>query len=122
MRRSITSLVLAAVALLVVTASVAAADPFGWGHRGTASGSTVSRSYDCCSTGWTAANGRTPVVVSSNPTPTVSPAAAPVQTRTQATSTHHATTSHRASTQTSRHGSGWCDDNGGHDSHDGSWH
>jgi hypothetical protein len=130
MRRSITSLVLAAVALLVVTASVAAADPFGWGHRGTASVSMVSRGYDCCSMGWTAANGNTRVVAASNPTPSAHPTAAPVQTQTHATPTqrpaathtvtHHATTSHRAITQTSRHGSG-CDD-GGHDSHSGSWH
>jgi hypothetical protein len=41
MRQSIASIALAAIAVLMVTASVAAADPLDWGHSGTVNGATT---------------------------------------------------------------------------------
>lgn len=118
MRRTLTSLALAAIAALVVTASVAAADPFGWVHRGTTSyGTTMSHNDTCCSSGWTSPNVATPQV---SPTTQVRSQAHPAWTTAPArTSTHRWTTTQRTTTQSGQHGSDWCDD---HNSHNGNWH
>jgi cell division septation protein DedD len=119
MRRSITSLVLAAVALLVVTASVAAADPFGWGHQGTTYGSPMTHQGTGSSNGWTSPN------VAVAPATSVSPASTPrqpvttVQSQTRRTQTAKPspspTSTHHATTRSTQHGSDWCGDYGRHD-------
>ncbi len=125
MRKSIASLVLATIAVLMVTASVAAADPFGWRHTGTANGATTYRDGQntCCSAGWTYA---TPAAISSTvPTAAARPTAAPVPAATRVgTQTHPTpvrpavkqTTTRHTGHDTSRHHADWCDQYG-HDDH-----
>lgn len=141
MRRSITSLALATIAVLLVTESVAAADPFGWRNSGSASGATTYRDGQSTSADWTPAGSQFFSSASTTPTATVHPTAAPAQTahpaatpataqthRTQTVrSTSTPTGSHHSgnrvtSTQTTRHGSDWCDDYGRHDDHGTTWH
>ena len=111
MRSSIASLALAAIAALAVTAGVAAADPLGWSHSGTAVGTAQTDAGTCCSTGWTSGNRAAPTAASTNPTGTAHPSStAPQMHRT------------RMQTQTARHGSDWCNDYGRHDDHTSAWH
>lgn len=130
MRRSLTSLALAAVALLVVTASVAAADPFGWGRHGTAGTMTSSQNAGRMQNGsWTSPGTWTsPIAI---PTATARPSAAPVnhQTHPSATAmpsrsmtTTHQSTTTRSTTQSTSHGDDWCDDYDRGDHYGGDWH
>lgn len=134
MRKSITVIALASLAVLVVAASAAAADPFGW----RASGRTThdNGGYGWYDNGAGYANWNpvaTAVPMSSQPAatqpattpqPTARPSATSVPTR------HHAEV--RSSTGTrmmegpstqhqDHHGSDWCDDHG-RDDHGAVWH
>lgn len=74
MRRTITSMAVAAIAVLVVTASVAAADPFGWGrHAATSNQVTSGQTWD--STGWSQAGVAPSQGTAANPVAVTRPAA-----------------------------------------------
>lgn len=124
MRRSIASLVLATIAVLMVAATVGAADPLGWRHSGTAYGATTYRDDQntCCSTDWTSAGWQNSASISTvpaataHPTATAVPVAAPVRSQAHQTQTAqptpHRTKTHHTSAQTSRHHAERCDGDG----------
>lgn len=134
MQKSIAAIVGASLAVLLVTASVVAADPFGWraGAQTTyGNGSGYgwygnNGGYGCCTNRNPAA---TAVPTASQPTATAQPTARP--SATTAPTRHHATnrwswtqsgTTNRQTTQyQDHHGSDWCDDYG-RDDHGSSWH
>lgn len=133
MQRTIAAIVGAALAVFLVTATVAAADPFGWRAGGQTTNGNGSGygwygnngGYGCC----TNLNPLTTAVpVASQPAATAQPTTRP--SATTAPSRHQAS-NHRSGTQNrmtqgqttqhqDRHGSDWCDD--GRDDHDSSWH
>lgn len=126
MRKSIASLVLATIAVLMVTASVAAADPFGWRHTATANGATTYRDGQntCCSADRTYA--MPAATFSTVPTAAARPTAAPVPAATRVGAQTHPTptvrpavkqtTTRHTSHDPSRHHADWCDHDG-HDDH-----
>jgi hypothetical protein len=132
MRRTVTSLALAAIAVLVVTASVAAADPFGWGRNATSSNRSIA-GQAWGSTGWSQAGAVTSQGTAVNPlgatrpVATARPAVAPVNVQTHqaatvrasrsSTTTHHATGTWQYDQGNTR-GCGCC---GGSDDHGSSW-
>ena len=138
MRKSITAIALASLVVLVVTASVAAADPFGWraGGRTTDGNSSGYGSYGNSAgtgayTNWDPV--ATAVPTASQPAAT-QPAAtprSPARLSASATPTHHhaevrsstgTRTTQRQSTQhQDRHGWDWCDGYG-RDDHGSYWH
>ncbi len=134
MRRTVTSLALAAIAVLVVTASVAAADPFGRGRNATSSNRSMA-GQAWGSTGWSQAGAvasqGTAVnpIAATRPVATARPAAAPVNVPTHqaatvrasrsSTTTHHATTTRQSINQGNTRGCGCC---GGYDDHGGWGH
>ena len=134
MQKSIAAIVGAALAVLLVTASVAAADPFGWRAGGQTTydnGSGYgwygnSGGYGCCAT-WNPV--ATAVPTASHPAataqPTARPSATSAPTRHQASNRWSGTQSgatQRQSTQNQDdHGSDWCDDYG-RDDHGSYWH
>ncbi len=131
MQKSIAAIVGAALAVLMVTASVAAADPFGWRASGqNTNGGYGNGGYDA-NTNWTPAATAVPVAIQPAAT---QPAATPLATaRPSATATptrHHAEvrtspstrmTQPQATQYQDRHGSDWCDDYG-RDDHGSDWH
>jgi hypothetical protein len=130
MRKSIASIVLATIAILMVTASVAAADPFGWRHSAMAYGATTDRDGQnpCCSSDWTSTGWQNSASVSTVPAATAHPTATPVLAATPVRSqahqtqtvrpTPHRTTTHHTSAQTNRHHADRCDDDArDHDMH-----
>ena len=135
MRRSIASLALAAIALLLLTASVAAADPFGWGHRSAAPhGPTMQYQGPCCSGGWSSTNVEGASTTPTSPTSADRPVANPQsQTRrtqiatpsSAATTGHHSTAPRHTRTRSTQYGSDWREAYGHHDMHDmhdSDWH
>ena len=134
MQKSIAAIVGAALAVLLVTASVAAADPFGWragGQTTYGSGSGYgwygnNGGYGCCTNSNPVA---TAVPTASQPAataqPTARPSATSAPTRHQAVNRGSGTQSQMTQRQPTQnrddHGSGWCDDDG-RDDHGASWH
>lgn len=132
MRRSITSLALAAIALLVVTASVAAADPFGWGRHGTTGNPVMSiQNAGWMQNGTWPSQGPQTSPATATPITVARPTAAPATSQNHpsptlkpsrsTTTTHHSTTT-RSTTQSTWHGDDWCDDYGRGDHDSGDWH
>lgn len=124
MRRSITSLALATIAVLVVTAGVAAADPLGWRHNGTASSVATypDGQYGCCSADWGSSGWKGWPTTSTTPAPTAHPKATQTHRAPAVRPTTTRSTTRQLGTQTTRHGSDWCDDYGRHDDSAGYWH
>ncbi|MDA8237935.1 MAG: hypothetical protein M0T75_08655, partial [Chloroflexi bacterium] len=134
MQKSIAAIVGAALAVLLVTASVAAADPFGWRTSGQSTyGNGAGSSWNgnnagngCC-TNWTPAV--TAIPTASQPAataqPTARPSATSTPTRHQVSSGSSGTQNRMTQRQTTQyqdhHGSDWCDDYG-RDDHGSSWH
>ena len=134
MQKSIAAIVGAALAVLLVTATVAAADPFGWGAGGqttygNGSGSGWygnNGSYGCC-TNWNPVATAVPTANQPAATaqPTARPSATTAPTRHQASDrwsgTHGGTTQRQSTQSQDRHGSDWCDGYG-RDDHGSDWH
>lgn len=136
MRKSITAIAVASLAVLVVATSVAAADPFGWRGTGrtTYGNGGGSGWYDDgggYGSNWTPAATAVPAArqpAATQPAATPKPTARP--TATASPTRHHAEVRSSTSTRTTqrqstqyqdRHGSDWCDDYG-HDDHGSYWH
>lgn len=131
MQKSIAAIIGATLAVLLVTASVAAADPFGWRASGqNTNGVHGYGGYDA-STNWTPAATVVPTAIqpaatqpAATPQATVRPSATATPTRHHAevrSSTSTRTTHHQSTQYQDRHGSDWCDDYG-RDDHGSDWH
>lgn len=134
MQKSIAAIIGASLAVLLVTASVAAADPFGWRAGGqTTAGNGIGygwsgNSYGGSGNSYGGSAAATAVPTASQPAATAQPTARPSATsvpRHQASNswsgTQDRTTQRQTTQHHDRHGSDWCDDYG-RDDHDSYWH
>ena len=137
MRKSITAIALASLAVLVVAASVAAADPFGWrgtgrvahgngagyGSYGNSAGTGAYTNWNPVATAVPTAS-QPAATQPATPRPPARPSATATPTRHHAevrSSTGTRTTQHGSTQYQGRHGWDWCDGYG-RDDHGSSWH